>query len=85
MRLGSRTLIAAEHPDMIGIRNECSTDRHQPVTFNPMLDATWCRCGLVIRAGNKVPAPTAAENAAADALWVASHDVNGRRVKVVSS
>ncbi|QAY17668.1 hypothetical protein SEA_EMSQUAREDA_65 [Gordonia phage EMsquaredA] len=36
----------------IGVRNRCSTDRHEPVTYNPLLDVTYCRCGLITRPGN---------------------------------
>ncbi|AOE44086.1 hypothetical protein SEA_BLINO_70 [Gordonia phage Blino] len=42
----------------IGVRNRCSTDRHEPVTYNPLLDVTYCRCGLITRPGNVGRHPT---------------------------
>ncbi len=38
--------------DEVGVRNRCATDRHEPVTYNPLLDATFCRCGRITWPGN---------------------------------
>ena len=33
-------------------RYRCIADRHEPRTYNPLLDATGCTCGRVVRPGN---------------------------------
>ena len=40
------------HPHNIETRWRCITDRHEPVTHNPWMNATFCQCGRVIRPGD---------------------------------
>ncbi|UJD21082.1 hypothetical protein PP495_gp58 [Gordonia phage Pickett] len=51
-------LIPVLFAEDIGVRNRCSTDRHEPATYNPLLDVTFCRCGLITRPGNVGRHPT---------------------------
>ncbi|QIN93652.1 hypothetical protein SEA_DUMPSTERDUDE_64 [Gordonia phage DumpsterDude] len=51
-------LISALFNEDIGSRNRCATDRHEPVTYNPLLNATYCRCGLITRPGRVGRLPT---------------------------
>ncbi|SLG39659.1 Uncharacterised protein [Mycobacteroides abscessus subsp. abscessus] len=42
----------------IETRYRCVELRHEPHTYNPLADKTWCRCGRVIRSGDVAVAPT---------------------------
>ncbi|QYW00788.1 hypothetical protein SEA_SAHARA_61 [Gordonia phage Sahara] len=42
----------------IGVRNRCATDRHEPLTYNPLLRVTFCACGLITRPGRVGRLPT---------------------------
>ncbi|QDH93401.1 hypothetical protein PP504_gp64 [Gordonia phage Dolores] len=52
------TLIPAVFNEDIGVRNRCSNDRHEPVTYNPIHGFTFCRCGLITRPGDLGRHPT---------------------------
>lgn len=42
----------------IGVRNRCATDRHEPRTYNPLYDVTYCACGRFTHPGNVGRYPT---------------------------
>lgn len=56
--IGSRTLNPTSDPQELAIRAECADAGHKPLTFNPWHDATWCRCGAEVVAGNHGVTPT---------------------------
>ena len=46
----------------IGVRNRCATDRHEPVTYNPLFDVSFCLCGRITRPGKVARPMTARES-----------------------
>ncbi|MBF6254447.1 hypothetical protein [Nocardia farcinica] len=62
----------------IEARYRCIDARHEPVTYNPVHDKTWCLCGRVIRDGDHSRWPTRYEYAEADA---ARTDLVGREAR----
>jgi hypothetical protein len=56
--VGSHALIPTTDPDDLARRAECAAEDHPRATYNPWHDATWCRCGALVTAGNSAPIPT---------------------------
>lgn len=55
--VGHRTLNPTTDPDELEKRAQCLAAGHQPETYNPWEDATWCLCGAVVVAGNQGKTP----------------------------
>lgn len=46
------TYSAGLAPPVAGSRYECAWLDHPPATYNPLMQLTWCRCGVVRQPGN---------------------------------
>lgn len=55
--IGQRTLNPTTDPHDVATRAACAAADHPPLTYNPCHDATWCRCGALVTAGNSAPMP----------------------------
>jgi hypothetical protein len=53
--IGHHTLNPTSDPSELATRAACAGDEHPPTTYNPVHDATWCRCGAVVIAGDNAP------------------------------